>query len=429
MKELRSLIREKLIAKQELAADGEIVMKDNDDFELASDDELKDVLADAKVRIYPKTTSAVVNVPVAVQPVVSAPVIAAVPAPNVPVAPVVPVVVALTGLVCSETVLDLSTLKLPTVAAEEKHKLKIVCPQIRKAVIELPIPENVITFSYLQLSNWIITQLNLSPTLKAILFNHYGQPFLYNLDLLHLPLPKVDFDETFHVVFTATPSSTDQPEPVPASSGGPISQVAVTWGTQRFDIDISLDDTVALLKYKIFEITKVVSANQIVKFAGKPLVNGLETLRASGLADKSILEFAFKLNSNLVPCTFADKFYYKDVKHTREQTPEGITELRSSLLVMSAHLSEEEKLKMVTLVRGLTQNMPLVYALKCLFNNNFLSQAHRIALEEGWLMCLSDFARICKPEPTTVLYSDLFLHSRRYIDYLLELMPSLNNLE
>jgi hypothetical protein len=149
VKELRSLIREKLISKQELAADGEIVLKDNDDFELASDDELKDVLADAKVRIYPKIVSpAVVPVPVAVQPVVSAPVIAAVPTSNVPVVPVVPVV-APTGLVCSESVLDLSTLKLPTVAAEEKLRLKIICPQIRKAVIELPIPENVITFSYL----------------------------------------------------------------------------------------------------------------------------------------------------------------------------------------------------------------------------------------------------------------------------------------
>ena len=38
VKELKTLIKEKLIAKQELEADTPFTIKDNDDFELASDD-------------------------------------------------------------------------------------------------------------------------------------------------------------------------------------------------------------------------------------------------------------------------------------------------------------------------------------------------------------------------------------------------------
>jgi hypothetical protein len=63
-------------------------------------------------------------------------------------------------------------------------------------------------------------------------------------------------------------------------------------------------------------MTKIHPSNQIVKFAGKPLINLAESIKSYGISDKSIIELSFKLNSNLVPCTFADKFYYKDVKHT-----------------------------------------------------------------------------------------------------------------
>jgi hypothetical protein len=52
--ELRDQLKLRLIGKKELEADSEIAVKDNDDFELASDDELKDVLPDCKVRVYLK---------------------------------------------------------------------------------------------------------------------------------------------------------------------------------------------------------------------------------------------------------------------------------------------------------------------------------------------------------------------------------------
>jgi len=65
----------------------------------------------------------------------------------------------------------------------------------------------------------------------------------------------------------------------------------------------------------------------------------------------------------------------------RNQSEDSITELRSNLLVLVAHLSEGDKDKMTYFIRGYTQNLPLTYGLKSLFSNNFVSQCHRIAIE------------------------------------------------
>jgi Ubiquitin family len=159
--------------------------------------------------------------------------------------------------------------------------------------------------------------------------------------------------------------------------------------SDKFTINIDLNNTLAVLKFKIFLATKIHPANQIVKFAGTPLTNVAESISSFGIKDNSIIELAFRQNSNLVPCTFADKFYYKDVKHTREQSEDSLTSLRANLLILAAHLADDDKLKFAVFIRGLTQNLPLVFALKCLFVNDFLSQAHRIALEEGLLIAVS----------------------------------------
>ena len=106
---------------------------------------------------------------------------------------------------------------------------------------------------------------------------------------------------------------------------------------------------------------------------------------------------SFKLSGNLVPCTFADKFYYKDIKHIREQSEEGIAELRATLLTLAAHLSSDDKIKFVHFVRSLTKNNPLTFGLKSLLSNNFISQVHRIAIEEGLLAALASYLLKCKP--------------------------------
>lgn len=79
------------------------------------------------------------------------------------------------------------------------------------------------------------------------------------------------------------------------------------------DLDHSLDS----LRTLIFETLSYHPANQILKFGGKILINYTDSLKSFGIAQDSIIEVGFKLQGNLVPSTYADKFYYKDIKHTR----------------------------------------------------------------------------------------------------------------
>lgn len=90
-------------------------------------------------------------------------------------------------------------------------------------------------------------------------------------------------------------------------------------GLDKYTIEVDLSNTLEVLKYKIFKTCRIHPQNQIIKFANKPLINPVETLSSYGIKDNSIVELCFKLTSNLVPSTFADKFYYKDIVHTRIQ--------------------------------------------------------------------------------------------------------------
>ena len=189
-----------------------------------------------------------------------------------------------------------------------------------------------------------------------------------------------------------------------------------------------MENTIAVLKYKLFKMTRIHPSNQIIKFAKKPLSNNVETLHSYAVQDNSILELTFKLGSNLVPCTFADKFYYKDIKHIREQSEVSIIELRSNLMVLASHLSEDDKVRLPYFIRALTHNMPLVYGLKCLMRNNFISQCHRIAIEEGLMLALSEHLTNSTPELDTLEYSEIFSQFRSFLDYVLEGFKKITNM-
>lgn len=92
------------------------------------------------------------------------------------------------------SLLDLSTFTIPMIGQDVKHRLRVRCPQIPKTgVIEVPVSEAVASFW--ELSQAITSSLGLPAELKALLYNSRGQPFFYNLDLMYLPLPKLDFSE------------------------------------------------------------------------------------------------------------------------------------------------------------------------------------------------------------------------------------------
>ena len=98
------------------------------------------------------------------------------------------------------------------------------------------------------------------------------------------------------------------------------------------------------------------------------------------------------------------------------------------MLVLSAHLSDDDKLKITTFIRALTHNMPLVYGLKCLMRNNFLSQCHRIAIEEGMMIAVSEYIKSCTPELDQLLFTDIFSHFRPFIGFVMEGFKKMTNM-
>lgn len=234
--ELKEQVKLKLIAKKELEADSEISIKDNDDFQLASDDEVKDVVPDCKVKIYLKAK--VVPPSVVLPPPVPVPAPIAVPAGNDK------------ELIMKSEVFDLSSFTVPMIAADIKHRLLLRCPQIPKSgLIEVPISEHV--SSFFDLSQTIVKQLGLPSELKALLYNRKGQPFLYNLDLMHFPLPKLDFTEEMWAVFTASPATIDTPVSKPEAIVNPV-KISILRGTDKFQLEVDIDNSLESLRSRIF---------------------------------------------------------------------------------------------------------------------------------------------------------------------------------
>ena len=79
----------------------------------------------------------------------------------------------------------------------------------------------------------------------------------------------------------------------------------------KFEIDLS--NTVAVLRYRVFELTKIHPLNQILKFGTTILSNEHEILFTYGIKQDSIVELSFKNNSNIIPSSHCDKFFYRDV--------------------------------------------------------------------------------------------------------------------
>jgi hypothetical protein len=113
-------------------------------------------------------------------------------------------------------------------------------------------------------------------------------------------------------VFTNSPSAIDTAVAIPQPVVNAC-KISILRGTDKFQLEVDLDNSLDSLRSSIFELLKYHPLNQILKFGGKPLLNFSEPLKACGLAADSIVEVAFKLGNNLVPCTYADKFYYKDI--------------------------------------------------------------------------------------------------------------------
>ena len=102
------------------------------------------------------------------------------------------------------------------------------CPQIRATHFEIPFDEGI--DSFLDLSRHIVKQLSLEPHLKAIIYNKKGQPYFYNLDLMYMRLPKIDFSQPIYTVFTASSSVVDEEVLEPVTVGANPSKLTILKG-------------------------------------------------------------------------------------------------------------------------------------------------------------------------------------------------------
>ena len=185
----------------------------------------------------------------------------------------------------------------------------------------------------------------------------------------------------------------------------------VSKGGAKHELKVDLGNSLSTLKFRVFQVMRVHPLNQTLKFGNKVLGNDAESLQSYGLVGGSIVELVFKVVGNQVPSTFADKFHFKDIRHVRVQSEESLTELRANLLALTAHLAEDDKLRFGTFIRAFSHDLPLTFGLKCLLNSNFVSQCHRIAIEEGLLMALSDYIKSSSPQLDALEYKNNTNHN------------------
>ena len=221
--DLRDKIADKLIGKNQLEKDQKIAIKDIDDFELGSDDEANDVVPDGKVRIYlikdkaqqPMVQQNQLQSQQPQQQQQQQPIVQTVPQQqtNSTSATVASSVSAPLSAV-DVPIIDLTNWKTPVISENwPKDKvLKLVCPQIRKSHFEMEF--NCENMSFFEFSRYVIQQFNLPANMKALLYSSEGQPLLFNLDLIHVKMPKIDLSKTFNLLFSATTTIADQ-TPVP----------------------------------------------------------------------------------------------------------------------------------------------------------------------------------------------------------------------
>lgn len=174
--------------------------------------------------------------------------------------------------------------------------------------------------TFYELSKYVIKQFNLSENLKALIYTSEGQPLLFNLDLMHFTVPKLDLSKTYYIIFTVTvsqPADVIQANPMEATNN-PVT-LKVEHGKEKMEFTIDLSNSLSTLKYKIFKKTGIPPMNQIVKFANNALINDAETLEGCNLKADCVLVLEFKTISNIIASTYADKFFYKDVQMIHPQ--------------------------------------------------------------------------------------------------------------
>lgn len=99
------------------------------------------------------------------------------------------------------------------------------------------------------------------------------------------------------------------------------------------------------------------------------------------------------------------------------------------MIVLSAHLDDLNDVpKLLYFIEKYTNDLPLTYALKVFLRDKFLSQASRIALEEGFFSAILNYAKSCQ-KPTIIYINEVFLYIRSFLGFVLEGMSKLTKID
>lgn len=108
-----------------------------------------------------------------------------------------------------------------------------------------------------------------------------------------MAFPKIDYSRFHYVVFTKTTSVFDNPPLLPMETKTNPEVIRITKPSVLNPIDIKfeidLSNSLAVLRHKVYELTKVHPVNQILKFGNNILSNDLETLATYGVKKDSII--------------------------------------------------------------------------------------------------------------------------------------------
>lgn len=92
--------------------------------------------------------------------------------------------------------------------------------------------------------------------------------------------------------------------------------------------------------------------------------------------------------------------------------------MKANLIVFTKHLNDEDRNLFLAALEKYSGDMSLVYAFKSLFSECFLSQASRIALEEGLFTCVLNFIKGLKTIPS-IKIDEAFLYIRNFLGFIL----------
>lgn len=98
------------------------------------------------------------------------------------------------------------------------------------------------------------------------------------------------------------------------------------------------------------------------------------------------------------------------------------------MIVLGEHILEEDKNKFLAVVEKYSGDLALVYALKSLFKGGFLSQASRIALEEGLYTCILNYIKGLKTIPD-IKTDEVFLYIRNFLGFVFESATKVTELD